>query len=205
MARILRLLLLLASALPVAAFAQEDIPPSDSQELPAAEPPTQPPPAPATPSLEAPAPAGQWVYTEQYGWIWMPYDAAYTRAPSDGEPYMFVYGPELGWTWVAAPWVWGWGPIPYFGVYGGVRFSWWGHGWGPGWRVHRPFAFRHRYPYPLHYRPFFRHAPGFGHPSFRSPHRPPERFERGGRDQGRPARPARRPERGGRDHGWDHR
>jgi hypothetical protein len=203
MARNLPLLLLLAATLPVAAFAQEGVPPSDSEPAPAAEPPppsAQPPPAPATPSVAAPTPAGQWVYTEQYGWLWMPYDSTYTRAPADAEPYMFVYGPTLGWAWVAAPWVWGWGPIPYFGVYDGVRFSWWGHGWGPTWRIHRPFAFRDDYPYPLRHRPTFRHAPTFRHPSFRSP----RRFDREGFGQGRPPRPAPRVEHGGR-RGWDRR
>lgn len=222
MPRALRFLLVLALAFPVAAFAQESASPPDPEAVPAAEPPPAPvqtPPAPATPSITTSTPAGQWVYTEQYGWIFMPYGSSYTSAPYDGEPYMFVYGPALGWTWVAAPWLWGWGPTPYFGVYGGLRFSWWGHGWGPTWRFHRPLAFRHRYPYPIHERPWFRDAPRFRHvPSFRDP----ERFEQGRRERGwsahpaprfdrfeggrhdrddRPARPAFRPERGGQDRG----
>src|SRR5512138_2435200 len=61
--------------------------------------PAQPPPAPPaeTPPPQQPAPQvsssippGQWVYTQQYGWIWMPYGDAYTYAPADGygQPYM---------------------------------------------------------------------------------------------------------------------
>lgn len=78
-------------------------------------------------------PPGQWVYTQQYGWLWMPYGDGYTHVPQDdsGQPYMYVYGPALGWSWVVAPWVWGWGPYPYYGVYGPWRFAW--YGWGPRW------------------------------------------------------------------------
>ncbi len=78
-------------------------------------------------------PPGQWVYTQQYGWLWMPYGEAFTQVPQDdqGQPYMYVYGPSLGWSWVVAPWVWGWGPYPYYGVYGPSHY-WW-YGWGPRW------------------------------------------------------------------------
>jgi hypothetical protein len=83
----------------------------------------------------APAvPAGQWVYTEQYGWVWMPYGDSYSYVPPDGqgEPYEYVYYPSSGWTWVGAPWIWGYGAWPYFGVYGPGRFGWYSHGW---WRT----------------------------------------------------------------------
>lgn len=96
-------------------------------------------------------PPGQWVYTNQYGWIWMPYSDAYTYSPpdGDGEPYMYVYYPAYGWSWVVAPWVWGWGPWPFFGVAGPWHFGWYGHGWWRSpWRWHyagggygfRPYA-----------------------------------------------------------------
>jgi hypothetical protein len=79
----------------------------------------------------APAPAtGQWVYTAQYGWVWMPYGAAYTYLPAGAYPDMYLYVPAYGWRWVVAPWVWGIGPSPYFGVYGWARFPWYGHGFG---------------------------------------------------------------------------
>lgn len=96
---------------------------------------TPPPPAEAQvqPS-QAQVPPGQWVYTQQYGWIWMPHGDAYTHAPASGwgEPSAYVYVPAYStWTWVAAPWVWGYGPWPVFGVFGPSRFAWYGHGW---WR-----------------------------------------------------------------------
>lgn len=100
---------------------------------------TPPPPAeaqavPEAPPQQTPVPPGQWVYTAQYGWIWMPYADAYTSVPRDGwgTPYAYVYAPAYaGWTWVTAPWIWGVGPWPAFGVWGPARFAWYGHGW---WR-----------------------------------------------------------------------
>jgi len=108
-------------------------------------PPADPPPAPpmenaAPPQYQAEAPAqqppppGQWVYTSQYGWVWMPYGDAYTHAPTNGaDPSMFVYYPAVGWRWVVAPWVLGWGPMPYFGVSGPSRFGWYGSSPGRGY------------------------------------------------------------------------
>jgi len=91
------------------------------------------PPGQVKPPAGPPAPSGQWVYTQQYGWVWMPYGEAYTYAPPGGygAPYMYVYTQAWGWEWLAAPWVWGYGPWPYFGVYGPGRFAWYGWGW---WR-----------------------------------------------------------------------
>jgi hypothetical protein len=91
----------------------------------------QAPPPPATGT-----PDGQWVYTQQYGWVWMAYDDLYTWAPPNGsgEPLEYVYYPSYGWEWVAAPWVWGIGPWPYFGRPAPNRFAWYQHGW---WRSPR--------------------------------------------------------------------
>jgi len=84
-------------------------------------PPQQPfPPGQAQPQTqpragtEAAAGDGQWVYTSDYGWIWMPYGSQYTYegAASDASPYSYVYYPSYGWTWLAAPWIWGWGIYP---------------------------------------------------------------------------------------------
>ena len=89
------------------------------------------------PIAAAPAPAnGQWVYTSQYGWVWMPYGAAYTYLPAGAYPDMYVYFPVYGWRWVVAPWVWGVGPRPYFGVYGWTRYAWYGHGFGRWYGYH---------------------------------------------------------------------
>ena len=87
-----------------------------------------------TPPESAP---GQWVYTTQYGWLWMPYGQNYVYFPVYGDPCMFVYYPVAGWTWIVAPWLWGWGPVPYFGPSGGSRFGWYGQGWGRSWRGSR--------------------------------------------------------------------
>jgi hypothetical protein len=121
------------------------------------------------PVAVAPAPAGgQWVYTSQYGWVWMPYGSAYTYVPAGAYPDMYVYYPSYGWRWVVAPWVWGIGPRPYFGLYGWARYGWYGHGFGrwygyrggpvwashgwghPGWYGHpvvRPNVVVHPAPY----------------------------------------------------------
>ncbi|HTP25841.1 MAG TPA: hypothetical protein VMK12_09305 [Anaeromyxobacteraceae bacterium] len=85
--------------------------------------------------------AGQWVYTQQYGWIWIPYSDSYSYVPpgGEGEPYEYVFEPDLGWCWLAAPWVWGYGPWPYFGPYGPGHFGWYGHGW---WRTPGLWSYR---------------------------------------------------------------
>jgi hypothetical protein len=148
--------------LPSAVLAQAnapsgDAPPAPSAEAPSPAPDQSPPPAAAPPQTTAPrsAPPGQWVYTQQYGWVWMPYGDAYTYAPpsGDGEPYMYVYYPVVGWTWVVAPWVWGIGPWPFFGVRGPVLFAWYAHGW---WRTPARWHFR---PAPGLHAPGFRPAP----------------------------------------------
>jgi len=149
------------TTLQAAALAQEPPkpqPPAEQrEEVPATQQPRDAPPPPpaALPKPPAePAPAdpqqekqgGQWVHTEQYGWVWMPYGDRYTHLPPGGSsPYMYVYGPTLGWSWVAAPWLWGWGPSPYFGVIGPRYYGWFGiglgrwYGFGPI-RSHRGWA-----------------------------------------------------------------
>lgn len=75
--------------------------------------------------------SGQWVYTNQYEWVWMPYGKTYSSLPPDGStPNMYVYYPAEGWCWVVAPWVWGWGVMPSYGLLGCSNFSWYGNGFG---------------------------------------------------------------------------
>lgn len=130
----------------------------DSEASPA--PPPQSPPPPTAPPEELAAqpdesavPPGQWVHTAQYGWLWMPYGSVFTYVPYDGtEPFMYVFYPAVGWTWVVAPWVWGWGPPVYFGSHGPWRFGWhrggpyWNRHWAPhwhqGWRSYRWSPYR---------------------------------------------------------------
>jgi hypothetical protein len=95
------------------------------------------PPAGAPPPLPGyGVPDGQWVYTQQYGWIWMTTGEQYTYVPPDGtgEPLEYVYYGNYGWTWIAAPWVWGYGPRPYWGRARPDRFAWYRHGY---WREPR--------------------------------------------------------------------
>jgi hypothetical protein len=101
-----------------------------------------PPPPAGTPAQTTRS--GQWVYTSQYGWVWMPYGNQYVDEGvyGDANPYAYVYSVGWGWSWVAAPWLWGWGPYPFFGVYGPAYFGWYrglyAHGWG--WGGYRPFV-----------------------------------------------------------------
>ena len=105
--------------------APTNLPPAPSAEVPA--PPSDEPGA----SDQQVSPMGQWVYTDQYGWVWMPYGDAYSYVPPNGAvPDMYVYYPDVGWCWVVAPWLWGLGPMPFFGMYGTGYFGWYGHGFG---------------------------------------------------------------------------
>ncbi len=106
------------------------------------------PPVVAAPPL----PSGQWVYTGQYGWLWMPYGQPYTQVvPDAAVGYMFVFYPRFGWRWVVAPWVLGFGVEPFWGPSGPIYFEWFAHPWFRvgtsyhpyhGWR-YAPHAHRH--------------------------------------------------------------
>lgn len=139
------LAILVGGGLGLAAQQAERVPPAESQSQETPRPATPapkdaPPPPPALrpdPPASVPAPreksdaGGQWVHTEQYGWVWMPYGNGFTHVPPEGgTPSMYVYYPESGWCWVVAPWLWGWGPRPYFGIYGPRYYAWWGVGLG---------------------------------------------------------------------------
>jgi hypothetical protein len=85
-------------------------------------------PPPQPPPQEAPTPplasgSGQWLYTQQYGWVWMPYGDRYVDVAANG-PYAYVYYPASGWVWLSAPWIIHVGPRPFFGRLGPWRFSW---------------------------------------------------------------------------------
>ena len=105
----------------------QELPPAPPAEAPAAPQPEATPYQAPAPQVQAQAvPPGQWVYTQQYGWIWMPYAETYTQAPASGygTPYAYVYYPAWScWTWIAAPWVWGVGPWPFFGAWGPVHYA----------------------------------------------------------------------------------
>lgn len=137
----------------LAAYAQDALLPTE--EAPSESPPAPPSelPSPSVEEQAAPAQsasAGQWVYTSQYGWLWMPYGQQYTYIPGDLQvfPEEYVYYPVYGWRWVVAPWVYGYGPAPYWGVWGPRYFAWyarpwyrvggyWGWGGYRGWGYYR--------------------------------------------------------------------
>ena len=138
----------LVLAVPALAQTEPPPPPPDDAQPPAPPPETQPPPPPppAAPTAQpieppqvtanaAPAPSnvpGEWVYTAQYGWVWMPYDQQYTHViDTSGVAYMFVFYQPFGWRWVLAPWVFGLGPRPHF-VHGPGHFAWYAHPWFRG-------------------------------------------------------------------------
>jgi len=151
---------LLAGTLPAGAARAQAVAADVVQ--PSGPPPQQPPPAPAwtaTPPqpqpLEPPVatttqpqalPDGQWVYTAQYGWLWMPYGSQYVQVQPDASlAYMFAFYPAFGWRWVVAPWVLGLGVAPFWGTPGPRHFAWYGHPYvhavpyrGRGWA--RPMA-----------------------------------------------------------------
>jgi hypothetical protein len=153
-------------------------PPEVAAQMVVDEPTPQPPAAPPV--------DGQWVYTGQYGWVWMPYAQSYTYVPADGNPSMFIYGPTLGWRWVSAPWVFDYGPAPYWGVRGRGYFSWYSRPWFAR-REYRP-AYHHDY------HPVYRHD---YHPVYRRDYRPVDRRDYHPADR-RDYRPADR-----RDYGHD--
>ena len=95
------------------------------------------PPASVESNAVAPAqaPDGQWVYTQQYGWVWLPHAREYTYVGPEGYPYSYVYYPSYGWSWLYSPWVFGWGPSPYWGVSGRAHFGWYTHPWHSGPRM----------------------------------------------------------------------
>ena len=145
MNKTLRVLFVMAVTGSGAAFAQEPVTPPSLP--PAAAPSLAAPeqvPAPPAAAMQAPEPqqaqpvqvvapdAGHWVYTSQYGWVWMPYAQGYTYVPDSGDPYMYVYYPSYGWRWVVAPWIFGWGPRPYWGTWGVSHFAWYSHPWFSG-------------------------------------------------------------------------
>jgi hypothetical protein len=124
---------------PPSVAAPREAPPTPPDPVP---PPSEQPPPGAHPNA---APPGGWVYTQQYGWVWMPYGDAYWYVPPNGygQPYQYIYYPTGGWVWVAAPWIWGIGPWPWFGVVRPARFGWYAFGWWRvPWRWHRPVPFR---------------------------------------------------------------
>jgi hypothetical protein len=123
------------------------------QSQPAATAPSAPPPGPPPvaqsappPGAEEPANGGQWIYTSQYGWLYMPYSRDYTYVSGDGGvAYEYAYYPNSGWRWVYAPWVLGWGPSPYWGRLGPRHYIWYSRPWFRVGVVHRGPVYHRRW------------------------------------------------------------
>jgi hypothetical protein len=64
-----------------------------------------PPPPPQSPAVSPSTAAGEWVYTDAYGWIWVP--AGANSYEVGAQPYVYLYTPVYGWTWYVSPWGWG--------------------------------------------------------------------------------------------------
>ncbi len=93
-------------------------------------------PAPGAASA-APMPLGQWVFTQEYGWLWLAYDQKYAQVVENtarrfgysSVAYEYAYYPAFGWRWVVAPWILRFGVVPYWGALGPARFAWYAHPW----------------------------------------------------------------------------
>jgi len=114
---------------PAEAPPQGEPPPAAAQPAPQTQPPAGAPVAPPSQAEAAQVPPspqvtqemasqGEWVYTAQYGWTWVPYGSTATAVGV--QPYVYLYAPAYGWRWFVSPW--GIGPFHYG--------SW---GWGPRW------------------------------------------------------------------------
>jgi hypothetical protein len=62
----------------------------------------------AAPPVPAVSAQGQWVYTDQYGYIWVPEGSSTVYVQE--QPYVYLYTPTYGWTWYGSPW----GPGRYY-------------------------------------------------------------------------------------------
>jgi hypothetical protein len=107
-------------------------PPPPPTAMPSPPPAAMPPPVASGPAPQAAPPPpmrdGEWVYTSQYGYVWMPYGQSYTYVAGNSAS-MYVFWPHYGWRWVSAPWVVGVGPAPRWRYGSPVRFAWYAHPW----------------------------------------------------------------------------
>lgn len=78
------------------------------------------------------SPYGTWIYTQEYGYVWMP-DVDESFMPYSTNGY-WIYT-DAGWTWVSN-YAWGWAPFHYGRWYYDDEYgNMWvpGNEWGPGW------------------------------------------------------------------------
>lgn len=138
--------------------------PTETPQLPTTIPP--PPTTQQQPVTQVAGPAnGQWIYTQQYGWVFAPYERSYTYVNDDvSAASMYCYRPVVGWTWLASPWVITLGPRPYWGNWGPYRYSYYSQPWfrvrpraGTVHYYGRPNYYYHANPHPR--ANYYYHAP----------------------------------------------
>jgi len=83
-------LVLVVDSLAGVAYATDPVP----QPAPITQPPPMPQSLPVAPAVAASD--GQWVSTQQYGWIWIPYAQVDTYVSPAGAPYEYVWGGSRG-------------------------------------------------------------------------------------------------------------
>jgi hypothetical protein len=116
---------------------QEELAPPPPTAAPGGAPPPPsgyiPPPSASAPAVQLAPPRpkqGEWTYTAQYGWLWMPYERNYTYVVDGTDTAsMYVFYPHYGWRWINAPWVIGIGPTPRWGPRGPGRFVFYSRPW----------------------------------------------------------------------------
>jgi hypothetical protein len=143
-------------------------PPATAEQTP---PPPPPPPAATAPTPSAPLPVappappvqGQWINTQEYGWVWIP--AGTTTYVISGVPSAYLYTPVYGWTWYASPW--GWGPFvrsAWFGRPAPFGFRVWLRGpYGWGWHAGPRVVWGSYYGHPRAWGGGWGHHGGWGH------------------------------------------
>jgi hypothetical protein len=127
-------------------------------------PPQQEPQQGAQPQPQPPpvSGAGQWVYVDGEGYVWVPADT--TPYVVGDVPYVYLYTPSFGWGWVASPWRYGWG---HGTRYGGAPRVYGPNVYGPrvyGPRVYGPHVYGPRVYGPGVQHGGFTHPGGFVHP-----------------------------------------
>ncbi len=86
--------------------------------------------------IEKLSPYGEWLWTDQYGWVWRPNGTGANWRPYTYGRWLYT---EAGWYWHSY-WPWGWAPFHY-GNWAFVSMLGWvwvpGTVWGPAWVMWR--------------------------------------------------------------------
>jgi hypothetical protein len=110
---------------PAAAISAPSLQPGQSPPPPPSEGQAQASPHPAAVRRGAAA-GGSWVYTLEYGRIWVPYanEHTYGGMAAAASPYWYSYRPLYERLWLAEPWLWSLDVQPDFGPLGPSGLEW---------------------------------------------------------------------------------